>query len=189
MKSLICRIVIGLVCLGLVTSNSCVSPQSTTGAEISAVPTEPSIINKIEEKQTIEAVAPATKTPIVSAEEKQTKEPEPKVEPTRVVADILANSAAYCGEEVIIVGTYQGWDWQEQVGIGPPVTRSDWVIADASGAIYVAARDAETGALELDPTDSQKVILLLVKGVVRMSRQGQPYIEPLEIKILQNKED
>lgn len=104
------------------------------------------------------------------------------------VAGILTSPTAYCGKEVTIVGTYQGWDWQGQVGTGPPVTRSDWVIADASGAIYVAARGEETSALGLDPTDRQKVIQLMVKGVVRMSQRGQPYIEPLDIKILE-KED
>ena len=91
----------------------------------------------------------------------------------------------YCGKEIAIVGNYEGWDWQGKVGTGPPVTRSDWVIADSSGAIYVAARNGGTGALGQDSANRQKVIRLLVKGVVRISRQGQPYIEPLEIKILE----
>jgi hypothetical protein len=182
------RTLVGLALLGLVATISCGPPQSTAEIWTSDVPTVTPFINenKTAEKQSTEVVVPATRTSIVEkTEQKQTEELNWEMEPTRVVADILANPATYRGKEIAIVGNYEGWDWQGKVGTGPPVTRSDWVIADASGAIYVVARDGGAGALGQDSANRQKVIQLLVKGVVRISRQGQPYIEPSEIKILE----
>lgn len=55
------------------------------------------------------------------------------------IADIKANPEAYQGERVTISGQYQGWSG----GYGsPPVTRSDWVITDDTGWIYVTGKSA-----------------------------------------------
>jgi len=102
---------------------------------------------------------------------------------TSVVGSILSNPADYVGQEVTIVGYYRGWDLLGEAGTGPPMTRSDWVITDSSGAIYVEARGGFDRALGLDPSsrdDTTKVLRLV--GVVRINDRGQPYIEPQKLE-------
>ncbi len=84
-----------------------------------------------------------------------------------LIGAIKQNPAAYEGHTVLMKGQYRGWE----VGHGsPPVTRSDWIIQDNSGSIYV------TGELPgLKPyEDIGKPIQ--VEGVVRL-KDGLPYIE------------
>jgi len=47
---------------------------------------------------------------------------------------LLDNKEMYLGEKINIKGTFEGWDGKYEP---PPVTRSDWVIADSTGGIYV----------------------------------------------------
>ena len=65
-------------------------------------------------------------------------------------------------------GEYRGWE----PGYGsPPVTRSDWVLKDETGGIYVTSKVSPG----LDPTkDIGKRIT--VSGLVRV-KDGQAYIE------------
>jgi hypothetical protein len=111
------------------------------------------------------------------------------VEPnlTSAIGSILSTPADYAGQEVTIVGYYRGWDLLGEAGTGPAVTRSDWVITDSSGAIYVEARGGFDRALGLDPSsrDDATEILRLV-GVVRVNDRGQPYIEPKKLETMTN---
>ena len=92
-----------------------------------------------------------------------------EVESIEVVSidDIIARSAYYQGRTVTVSGEYRGWE----AGYGPPpVTRSDWVIKNETGAIYV------TGKLPgLDPVED-KGRMIQVTGIVRV-KDGQVYIE------------
>jgi hypothetical protein len=104
---------------------------------------------------------------------------------TSVIGAILSNPTDFVGQEVAIVGHYRGWDLLNEAGTGPAVTRSDWVITDSSGAIYVEARGGLDGTLGLDPSshnDTTKVLRLV--GVVRVNNRGQPYIEPQKLDIV-----
>lgn len=104
---------------------------------------------------------------------------------TSVIGSILSSPTGYVGREVAIVGYYRGWDLLGEAGTGPPVTRSDWVIADSSGAIYVEARGSFDRALSLNPSsreDTTKVLRLA--GIVRVNSRGQPYIEPRKLEIV-----
>ncbi len=104
---------------------------------------------------------------------------------TQIVKDILADPNGFEGLSVTLVGYYRGWDLLGEAGSGPPVTRSDWVIRDDSGAIYVQAGLAVEGNVTLDPgskADTQKV--LRVTGFVRVTEAGQPYIEPESIELV-----
>ena len=51
--------------------------------------------------------------------------------------DILANPMKYVREPVTVTGEYKGWQGE---GYEPPVTRSDWVIKDETGLIYVTVK-------------------------------------------------
>jgi hypothetical protein len=95
------------------------------------------------------------------------------------------------GKEVTIIGYYRGWDLLREVNLPPPVTRSDWVIADKSGAIYVEARNVEIKGREkmggqlLNPNQKESTThILRVIGIVRLTVKKQPYIEPSIIELL-----
>ncbi|MDP2916455.1 MAG: hypothetical protein Q8O16_00835 [Dehalococcoidia bacterium] len=84
-----------------------------------------------------------------------------------LIGAIKQNPPAYDGQMVKISGQYRGWEG----GHGSsPITRSDWVIMDSTGAIYVTGgslRLRYTGDLGENVTVSGKVRL---KG-------NQPYIQ------------
>jgi hypothetical protein len=63
---------------------------------------------------------------------------------------------------------------------GPPVTRSDWVIADQSGAIYV------TGPLPegLDPASPEVVWSLIRLQATIESNQDQVYLKAQSVEPL-----
>ncbi len=84
------------------------------------------------------------------------------------IIDITSNPTEYEGKTVTLSGEYRGWE----PGHGsPPVTRSDWVLADATGAIYVTGKVLPG----LDPVkDIGKKIT--VHGIVRV-KDNQAYIE------------
>lgn len=99
---------------------------------------------------------------------------------TALVAEIRASPGDFASQPVEIIGYFRGWDLLGEAGGGPPVTRSDWVIKDNSGAIYV------TGALPegLDPAAKEQV-----ESVVRLSarvvQQGDAvYLEVLSVQVL-----
>jgi hypothetical protein len=101
------------------------------------------------------------------------------------VGRILADPKGYAGREVTVVGYYRGWDLLREVGSPPPITRSDWVIKDTSGAIYVEARGGVESEVKLDPSakaDTEKVLRLT--GIVRLTDKDQPYIEPKRIELV-----
>ncbi len=90
------------------------------------------------------------------------------------IGDIREAPTAYEGKVVIIEGKYQGW----KGGFGsPPVTRSDWLVQDATGWLYVTGKPAG-----LDPLgDVGRPIK--VTGVVRITEDGEPYLYAQEIEI------
>lgn len=104
---------------------------------------------------------------------------------TSIVQDILSNPEGYSGQEVVIVGYYRGWNLLGEASGQSPVTRSDWVIKDNSGAIYVSAEGDWLGDAGFVPgslDDTTKV--LRVTGVVRLTSTGQPYIEPTQVELI-----
>ena len=108
---------------------------------------------------------------------------------TSVIKDIPGQIGA--GKEVTIVGFYRGWDLLKETKQAPPVTRSDWVIADKSGAIYVQAKNVDIkgkdklGGKDLMPNEKESVNhVLRVTGTVRVTAQKQAYIEPASIEVL-----
>ncbi len=104
---------------------------------------------------------------------------------TQIIRDIVVDPKGFEGSTVTLVGYYRGWDLLGEVGSGPPVTRSDWVIRDGGGAIYVRAGLAVEGDIPLNPgskEDTERV--LRVTGIVRVTGDGRPYIEPQRIELL-----
>ncbi len=75
----------------------------------------------------------------------------------------------YLNKKVLIYGEFRGW---EGTAGPPPVTRSDWLIKDDTGYIYVL------GAPPFKPGEDKGKKIALV-GVLKVSRENIPYIEPL----------
>ena len=98
--------------------------------------------------------------------------PLPPAEAT--IGEIRATPTTYEGEVVTIEGVYQGWEG----GYGsPPVTRSDWLVEDATGWLYVTGKPAG-----LDPMDDVGHPIK-VTGQVELTKEGEPYLDAQEIEI------
>jgi len=97
---------------------------------------------------------------------------------SHLLGRVLESSQEFEGREVTVVGYYRGWDLLGEADAPPPVTRSDWVIADATGAIYVSAASAAPADLPPGPGSGNDLWRVLrLSGVVRLTAGGQPYLE------------
>ena len=104
-------------------------------------------------------------------------------EPTQIVGSIIAEPFAFEGKNITIIGYYHGWDLLHEADMGPPVTRSDWVIKDSTGAIYVSANSEAKVPDGLSPDSLQDTtVILKVMGIVRVTEDRQAYIEAKTIE-------
>jgi hypothetical protein len=103
-------------------------------------------------------------------------------EPTQIVGSILAEPFTFEGRNVTVIGYYRGWDLLHEADMGPPVTRTDWVIKDSTGAIYISANSEAKVPDGLNPDSSQDTgTIIKVMGIVRVTENGQAYIEAKSI--------
>lgn len=88
---------------------------------------------------------------------------------------ILKNPASFQHRKVMVVGVFRGWQGK---GENPGITRSDWVVEDASGAMYVAGAPP----FGLDPVKDlgQPVT---VWGTLEVTGKGIPYLVPDKVEI------
>lgn len=104
-------------------------------------------------------------------------------EPTKIIGSIIAEPFAFEGRDITVIGYYRGWDLLREANTSPPVTRSDWVIKDSAGALYISAASEAEVPEGLHPSSLQDTgIILEVKGIVRVTKTGQPYIEATNIE-------
>ena len=102
---------------------------------------------------------------------------------SHLLGRILESPPEFQGQEVTVVGYYRGWDLLGEANAPPPVTRSDWVIADATGAIYVSAASAAPADLPPGPGSGNDLWRVLrLSGVVRLTAEGQPYLEADQVQ-------
>lgn len=97
-----------------------------------------------------------------------------------LLAQILADPAAWADRSVGLEGEFLGWSANPlcpAVSFGPPVTRSDWVLRGNGGCLYC------TGTLPFSPTDAMGR-RAAVDGVVRLTGDGWPYVEVKEVRPL-----
>ncbi len=62
---------------------------------------------------------------------------------TKGLASGIAEAFSFEGQDITVACYYRGWDLLYEANTLPPVTRSDWVIKDSTGAMYV---NADSGA-------------------------------------------
>jgi hypothetical protein len=97
---------------------------------------------------------------------------------SHLLGRVLESPRGFQGQEVTVVGYYRGWDLLGEANAPPPVTRSDWAMADATGAIYVSAASAAPADLLPGPGSGNDLWRVLrLSGVVRLTAEGQPYLE------------
>ena len=97
---------------------------------------------------------------------------------TTLIGDIVENPYSYVDREVILLGYYRGWDLLGEVNYSPPVTRSDIVIADATGAIYINAHTVSNiEGLQSPYGVGDLETLIYLRGFVRISQAGKPYVD------------
>ena len=102
---------------------------------------------------------------------------------SRLLGRVLESPHEFEGQGVTVVGYYRGWDLLGEANAPPPVTRSDWVIADATGAIYVSAASAAPADLPFGPGSGNDLWRVLhLSGVVRLTAEGQPYLEAGQVQ-------
>jgi hypothetical protein len=95
--------------------------------------------------------------------------------PEATIGEIRADPTLYQGRTVTVEGVYQGW----QGGHGsPPLTRSDWLVEDDTGWLYVTGKPAG----DLDPLDDIGRPLK-VTGEVELTDKGEPYLVAGEVEI------
>jgi hypothetical protein len=83
---------------------------------------------------------------------------------------IKDNPDLYAGMTVRLTGRFKGWKGSCQGS--PPKSRSDWMIADDTGCMYVSGR-VPKGLQPMFPEDES----IELTGVVRLTRFGGPYLE------------
>jgi hypothetical protein len=99
-----------------------------------------------------------------------------------IVGSILDSPRDYAGQSATIVGYYRGWDLLQEAVTASPVTRSDWVIKDLTGAIYVGAGSDSKVPDGLDPSSRDDTdAILRVRGIVQLTGDGEPFIQAIDI--------
>lgn len=88
------------------------------------------------------------------------------------IKEAITRSTELVNRRVSISGVYKGWEPDPNdpnCKGGPPVTRSDWVLSDATGCIYV------TGPINLDPKENVGTKIAVI-GRVQKTPKGQVYL-------------
>jgi len=87
-----------------------------------------------------------------------------------MIEQVQEQAQSFEGKAVTIEGKFKGW--KGKCAGGPPVTRSDWMLEDKTGCIYVSG-PVPDGLSAISPRDEQ----VSVKGIVRINRSGKGYVE------------
>ncbi len=99
---------------------------------------------------------------------------------SNVIADIIAHPDQYADRQVEIVGYYRGWDLLKEVQGTPPATRSDWVIADNSGAIYVTGISLQN----LDPASQQNTSAVIRLTATVEQNENGVYLRGIAVEVI-----
>ena len=95
------------------------------------------------------------------------------------LGQIRQNPEKFQHRKLLVTGIFLGWQGK---GKHPGITRSDWVVEDASGALYVAGAPP----FGLDPVkDRGRPITLW--GTLEITGKGIPYLVPDKIEIGERK--
>jgi hypothetical protein len=95
--------------------------------------------------------------------------PTPRAPGSPTIGDIMRSPETYRGKEVSLSGSFRGWSG----AVGPPpVSRSDWVLKDDTGAIYVNGPFPPGCVPPMAGMGSN----VRIRGTVRTDARGRAYI-------------
>ncbi len=128
-------------------------------------------------------IMPATPLFAMGAKQpvEQSNDPAPAPQPARsgsgvTVKAIQENPTLFTEKEIVLEGVFRGWTGK---CVSPFITRSDWVLEDETGCIYVTGRIPNS----LSPVQPRGEHVL-VKGRVITTKKGKPVIEAAQITLL-----
>jgi len=90
---------------------------------------------------------------------------------------VLENPGAYAGKTIAAEGVFLGWSGR--CPRSAPVARSDWILEDGTGCIYVTGR-IPAGVSAVKPKRER----LLVTGTINMTKDGKAFFQAASVKIL-----
>ena len=89
---------------------------------------------------------------------------------------ILKNPAEFLNREMILEGAFQGW--KGKCEDSSPLTRSDWILKDETGCIYVSGK-IPSGVSTTDPRGE----VVVLSGTLKIKEGGKPYFEAKEVRL------
>jgi hypothetical protein len=105
--------------------------------------------------------------------------PQPESLSGRVtVRAILENPSLFTEKEIVLEGVFRGWTGK---CVSPFITRSDWVLEDDTGCIYITGR-IPSGLSPQQPKGER----VIVKGRVLITKNGKPVIKASQIALRPN---
>jgi len=109
----------------------------------------------------------------------------PEAERVKII-DILQNPEKFEGKKVWVSGKFYGWKIPTNLtgppDKSPPKTRSDWIVADNTGWIYVVAGNVEPNLDPINDIGKDISVLAIVRVKILSNNNLCPYLDPLEIK-------
>jgi hypothetical protein len=98
------------------------------------------------------------------------------VEGKITIQKILKNPAEFANREIALEGAFQGW--KGRCEDSNPLTRSDWILKDETGCIYVSGR-IPSGVSTTDPRGE----VVVLSGTLKVKEGGKPYFEAKEVRL------
>lgn len=92
------------------------------------------------------------------------------------IQKILKNPAEFVNREIILEGAFQGW--KGKCEDSSPLTRSDWILKDETGCIYVSGKIP--GGVSTTAPRGESLIL---SGTLKIKEGGKPYFEAKEVRL------
>jgi hypothetical protein len=98
------------------------------------------------------------------------------VEGKITIQKVLNNRAQFVNKEIVLEGAFQGW--KGKCEDSTPLTRSDWILKDDTGCLYVSGK-IPTGVSTTAPRGE----ILILSGTLKIKEGGKPYFEAKEVRL------
>lgn len=93
------------------------------------------------------------------------------------IKTILEKPSVFENKVVIVEGFFRGWSGRCKSG--PPKSRSDWMLEDDTGCVYITGQ-IPNGLSPFQPKGEQ----LSVKGKVLLDKNHRPFLEAIKITFI-----
>ena len=98
---------------------------------------------------------------------------------SQIAGQIAKHPQDYDGQTVTLIGYFRGLNLLDELPTEAPRDRvSDWVIADDSGALWVAY----SNLLPFPPTSQEVWRIVRATGAIHLTERGSPYLAPTRVE-------